>query len=58
MLSGEAVTRMMYGFGDHESPANDTVHVMEDLLGHFVTDLVRPAPSFSRPILASARSCR
>jgi hypothetical protein len=31
---------MMYGFGDEETPANDTVHVMEDLLGHFITDLV------------------
>lgn len=30
----------MFGFGDEPEPPEDTVAVMEDLLGHFVQELV------------------
>lgn len=42
------VKQMMFGFGDEPDAPEDTVAVMEDLLGHFVQELVRslllPAP--------------
>lgn len=34
----------MYAFGDDEDPRDDTAGVMEDLLGTFIQDLVRPLP--------------
>lgn len=41
----------MFGFGDAGSSSKDTVHVMEDLLNRFITDLVRIPPSL--PLLRS-----
>ncbi|KAL7415526.1 hypothetical protein BDY24DRAFT_381418 [Mrakia frigida] len=39
--------QMMFGFGDEPEPPEDTVAVMEDLLGHFVQELcsLPPLPS-------------
>jgi hypothetical protein len=49
-LSLVAVSAMMYGFGD-ESPAADTIGVMEELVIEHISDVVRsfslssPSPS-------------
>lgn len=35
------VTSIMYGFGDEQQPAADTINVMEELLIEHITDVVR-----------------
>lgn len=32
---------MMFAFGDDPNPLDETVAVMEDMLGHFIQELVR-----------------
>ncbi|CDZ96354.1 Transcription initiation factor IID subunit [Phaffia rhodozyma] len=53
-----ALRGMMYAFGDDPDPANDTVAVMEDLLGHFVQELcaLPPPPQVIATSTTNARS--
>jgi len=51
------VRQMMFGFGDEPEPPEDTVAVMEDLLGHFVQELVSPEGGGGGPELRIGRAC-